>query len=189
MRIGIFGGTFDPPHLGHLIAAQEIQHQLQLDRLLVIPASVPPHKLDREITSPAVRLEMTTVAFAADSRFSVSDIELRREGASYTVDTLRSLRADWPAAELFLAIGADQARELATWKEPAEIRRMATLAAFAREGHEVPEGWDGPVVRVPFVEVSSTEIRRRVEAGEPFSYFVPGLVEAVIRRAGLYRVE
>lgn len=187
MRIGIFGGTFDPPHLGHLIAAQEIHHQLGLDRLLIIPASVPPHKLDRDITSPAVRLEMTTVAFAGDSRFSVSDMELRREGPSYTVDTLRALREEWPAAELFLAIGADQAAELATWKDPAGIRRLASLAGFAREGQAVPEGWEGPVVRVPFVEISSTDIRRRVGAGEPYSYLVSGPVEAVIRRAGLFR--
>jgi nicotinate-nucleotide adenylyltransferase len=187
MRLGIFGGTFDPPHVGHLIAAQEIHHQLALDQLLIIPAAVPPHKRDREVTSAAVRLEMTTAAFAGDDRFRVSDVEVRREGASYTVDTLRALRDEWPDAELVLAMGADQAAELGTWKEPEAIRRLATVAAFAREGQAVPEGWEGPVVPVPFMEISSTEIRRRVAAGEPVSYLVAEPVEAIIRREGLYR--
>ena len=186
MRIGIFGGTFDPPHVGHLIAAQEIHAQLELDRLLLVPAAVPPHKLDRDVTPAPVRLEMITAAVAGDERFSVSDIEIRRDGPSYTVDTLRQLREEWPDSELVLAIGADQAVEFDTWREPEEIRRLATVAAFAREDEEVPEGWDGPVVRVPYLEISSTEIRRRVGAGEAWRYWVPEAVEEIVRREGLY---
>ena len=186
MRIGVFGGTFDPPHLGHLIAAQEILVQLELDRLLLVPAAVPPHKRDRDVTPAPVRLEMLTAAVGGDARFSVSDLEIRRDGPSYTVDTLRQLRDDWPDAELFLAVGADQLAEFESWRAPDEIARLARLAGFAREGQSLPEGREVRVVRVPHVEISSTEIRRRAAAGAPIRYLVPASVEEIIRREGLY---
>ena len=188
MRLGILGGTFDPPHLGHLIAAQELHTQLGLDRLLLMVAAVPPHKLDREVSPGAVRLEMVRAAIAGDGRFEVSPLELERSGPSYTVDTLRTLRDGYPGAALHLAMGADQAAELETWREPDEISRLATLVAFAREGQAVPESrWPLRVVQVPTVEVSSTEVRRRVRAGAPIRYLVPDAVAAVIEGEGLYR--
>ena len=191
MRIGLLGGTFDPPHLGHLVIAQEALHQLGLDRLLVIPAAVPPHKRDRRITDGDVRLEMARVAFGGVDGVDVSDLELEREGPSYTVDTLRSLREAHPGAELVLLVGADQVRELDTWKEGAEVRRLATLGVFRRAGQEpaLPGGaGDGRVVEleIPRLDVSSTEIRRRVGAGEPVRFLVPDAVLAVVRREGLY---
>lgn len=190
MRLGILGGTFDPPHIGHLIAAQELHTRLRLDRLLLIPAAIPPHKRDHDVTPPAIRLEMLAAAVEGDPRFEVSDAELHREGASYTVDTLRSLHAERPGAELMLAMGADQLAEFGTWREPDEIDRLAALVTFARPGAPLPgeiDRWSARHVAVPLIDVSSTEIRRRVASGEPITYLVPAPVESIIRREALYR--
>jgi nicotinate-nucleotide adenylyltransferase len=186
MRIGIFGGTFDPPHLGHLAVAQEVHHRLALDTVLWIPAALPPHKQTRQLTPGPVRLAMVRAAIAGDPRFSASDLELTRDGPSFTVHTLRQLSALHPGARLFLVLGADQAAELHTWLEPDEIRRLATLVAFARDGEEPPSLDGGTVVRVPRLDISSTEIRRRVAASEPIRYLVPAGVEAVLGVEGLY---
>jgi nicotinate-nucleotide adenylyltransferase len=200
MKLGVLGGTFDPPHLGHLLVAQEVHHRLSLDRVLWIPAATPPHKKDREVTPGELRLEMVHAAIAGDDRFEASDVELRRGGLSYTVDTLRALRglrgSDGPGGEpsashaaspeLYLILGSDQLRELDTWREPDEVKRLATLVGFARAGEEAPAMEGAEVVEVPRIDISSTEVRRRVGAGEPIGYMVPGGVEAVIRREGLY---
>ncbi|HUG42473.1 MAG TPA: nicotinate-nucleotide adenylyltransferase [Longimicrobiales bacterium] len=191
-RLGVFGGTFDPPHVGHLVVAQEVLHRLALDRLLVVPAAVPPHKRDQPVTGGAVRLAMARAAMAALDRVEVSDLELRRDGPSYTVDTLRALRADHPDAELFLVLGADQVRELDTWHEADELRRLATLVVFRRAGQDPdPPGAvaTGELleIEVPRLDISSTEIRRRVGAGEPVRFLVPEAALEVIEREGLYR--
>lgn len=207
MRLGLFGGTFDPPHSGHLIVAQDALHALRLDRVVFVPAAVPPHKRRREITDAAVRLEMVRAAITGDPRFVADDVELRREGPSYTVDTLRAYRAQRPDAAIFLLLGADQYADFDTWREPQAIRDLATLAvlsrsgvdnvegeaATARPGHEA--GTSGPrvsggqgVVRVAVtrIDLSSTDIRRRVSAGEPIRYLVPDAVERLIRERALY---
>lgn len=186
MRIGVFGGTFDPPHIGHLLVAQEVHHRLALDRVLWVPAAIPPHKQDQRITPAGLRLEMVAAAIAGDDRFRLCDLEVKRQGPSYTVDTLRALRADSPADELFLILGADQLRELATWREPGEVRRLATLVGFARAGEAPPEMEGVRRVEVPRVDISSTEARRRVGAGDPVTYLVPPGVAAVIVREALY---
>jgi nicotinate-nucleotide adenylyltransferase len=188
MRIGIFGGTFDPPHVGHLIAAQEVYEQLGLDRLLLIPAAVPPHKRDETVSPGEVRLEMLRAAVAGDDRFEVSEVELERDGPSYTVDTLRALRTDHPDAELFLAMGADQLDAFDTWKAPDEIVGLATLVTFGRSGTE-PESGGRPVTRVevPEIDISSTLIRQRVARGAPIRYLVAAGVESIIRASALYR--
>jgi nicotinate-nucleotide adenylyltransferase len=186
MKLGVFGGTFDPPHIGHLVVAQEVHHQLGLDRVLWVPAAIPPHKRDRQISPGAVRLAMVRAAIAGDDRFEASDVELRREGPSYTVDTLRQLRADRPDAELFLILGADQLAELATWKEPDEVARLATLVGFARAGEAPPAFEHARTVEIPRIDISSTQLRRRVRAGQPVTYLVPDEVETWIRREGLY---
>lgn len=190
MRLGVFGGTFDPPHLGHLIVAQDACTALALDGVLFVPAASPPHKLGRAHTPASLRLEMLQAATAGDARFRPCDIELRRHGPSYTVDTLRQLASEEPAAELVLLIGADQAREFATWRSPDDIARLAAVVALSREGQassREPElAWLRwlPVTRI---DISATDIRRRVAAGEPIHYLVPAAVEAIIRREGLYR--
>ena len=187
----MLGGTFDPPHLGHLVIAQEALHQLGLDRLLVMPAAVPPHKRDREVTDGALRLEMARAAFGDVEGVEVSEVELRREGPSYTADPLRHQRAAHPDAALHLLLGADQVRELDTWREPEVVRSLATLVVFRRAGEEpaLPGEGGGPVVplEIPRLDISSTEIRRRVAAEEPIRFLVPDAVGSIIAREGLYR--
>jgi nicotinate-nucleotide adenylyltransferase len=189
VKLGILGGTFDPPHLGHLIVAQDAWSALGLDRILFVPAGLPPHKLDARLTSAELRLAMVRAAIAGDDRFDVNELELRRQGPSYTVDTLRELRAGLPRAELYLLLGADQVREFQTWRDPAEIARLAHIVALSRTGELVsPEpATAARVLPVTRIDVSATGIRTRVAAGEPIRYLVPAAVEAIIRREGLYR--
>lgn len=194
LRIGIFGGTFDPPHVGHVVVARDVADALALDRVLWIPARVSPHKLHRPVSPPGVRLEMVRAAAGMDARFEVSEVELERSGASYTLDTLRELRALWPSAELFLILGADQLRVFASWRGPEEILRLATPALMDRDG-EAADGVapDLPgmerAVHVPVtrVDVSATRVRAAVAAGEDVSEMVPPGVRAVIERERLYR--
>jgi nicotinate-nucleotide adenylyltransferase len=194
LRIGIFGGTFDPPHVGHVVVARDVADALALDRVLWVPARVSPHKLNRPVSPPAVRLEMVRAAAAEDPRFQVSEAELERSGPSYTVDTLRELRALWPSAGLFLILGADQLRVFASWREPGEIVRLATLALMDREGKATAgvapalPGMERAVhVPVTRVDVSATRVRAAVAAREDVSGMVPAGVRAVIEREGLYR--
>ena len=188
MRAGIFGGTFDPPHLGHLVAAQEAYAHLQLDRVIFVPAARPPHKLRQAITPAPTRLAMVRAAVGEDARFTVDDTELKRDGPSYTVDTLRELKTRLAGAELFLLLGADQVRDLSSWREPAEIQRLATIALLAREGVDAaPAGVEpGAIVRLPRLDISGTDLRRRVSAGEPIHFLVPDAVERIIFRERLY---
>lgn len=189
MRVGVLGGTFDPPHVAHLIVASDVFSALRLDRLLFVPAAVPPHKLGAVRASPELRLEMVRAAIQNDPRFEVDDLELRREGASYTVDTLRELRERLPDAQLFFVVGVDQLREFHTWREPEQVAALARLAVVSREGEDPAPGSPYPVhpVRVTRVDLSATEVRRRIRAGEPIRYLVPDAVREIIERERLYR--
>lgn len=190
MKLGVFGGTFDPPHVGHLIVAQDAFTALGLDRLLFVPAAAPPHKHGRVSAPPTQRLAMLRAALGTDPRFAIEELELHRPGPSYTVDTLRTLRADHPDAELFFLLGADQLRELHTWRDPAEIARLARVVMLSRSGmDDGAAAVDVPCTRlaVTRVDVSATDIRRRVAAGQPIRYLVPAEVERLIAREGLYR--
>jgi nicotinate-nucleotide adenylyltransferase len=189
VRLGVFGGTFDPPHVGHLIVAQDACTALGLDRVLFVAAAVPPHKQDRATTPAPLRLAMLHAAIDGDERFEACDRELRRAGPSYTVETLRELRRDRPGAEIFLLLGADQVRELHLWREPAAIAALATIVELSRAGVDAAPPGIGIACRrldVTPVGISSTEIRRRVRAGEPIRYLVPPAVESIIRRERLY---
>lgn len=193
-KIGVYGGTFDPPHVGHLIVAGDACEALGLDRLLFVPSAVPPHKRHSVEATAEVRMEMVEAAVGGDERFEVSDMELRREGPSYTVDTLRELRERYPGAELYLLVGADVVPDLPTWRAPEEILRLARLAVLARAGEHGGEGASEaerpiPFVRVPVtrVDVSATEVRRRVREGRPIRYLVTDPVRAIVEREGLYR--
>ncbi|HEX6065236.1 MAG TPA: nicotinate-nucleotide adenylyltransferase [Longimicrobiales bacterium] len=188
MRIGILGGTFDPPHMGHLIAAQDTFDALSLDKLLFIPARVPPHKQHETVSPADVRLRMVSAAIAGDERFEASDVELRRTGPSYTIDTLRELKRRFPGDALFLLIGVDQVREFATWREPEEVLRCAQLVMLTRGGiEEAPQGdivhTTVPVTRI---DISSTLVRQRARAGLPIRYLVPEAVEKMIVTERLY---
>jgi len=195
LRIGLFGGTFDPPHGGHVTVARDVADVLRLDHVLWIPAGAPPHKADAPVSQASLRLEMVRAAAAADPRFQVSDLELRREGPSFTVDTLREVRRRHPDAELFLIVGADQLKVFDTgWKDPEEILRLATLTVMDRDGEDAAAtAPDMPgmehLVHVPVtrVDVSSSEVRRRVATGEPISEMIPEAVADIVRREGLYR--
>ncbi|HEX6589047.1 MAG TPA: nicotinate-nucleotide adenylyltransferase [Longimicrobiales bacterium] len=196
MRIGILGGTFDPPHVGHLAIAQDAWARVPLDRVLFVPAALPPHKIGVVCTAPDLRLEMVRAAIAGDDRFEASPLELERSGPSYTVDTLRELTKRQQGTELFLLLGADQFREIGTWRESAEIARLARLVVIPRGDEDAAPmkdargalPHDARVTRLDAtrIDISSTEIRRRRAAGEPIRYLVPDDVLRVIEREHLY---
>jgi nicotinate-nucleotide adenylyltransferase len=198
-RIGLFGGTFDPPHVGHLALAEWARERLRLDRVVFMPAGSPPHKRGRPLSAAARRLAMTRLAVRGHPGFEVSALEARRRGPSYTVDTLRALRRAHPGARLYLLIGADSLDEFDTWHEPEAILELATLAVAARPGaraaprakrHAARGGRRaGRVARLgnPGLDVSSTAIRARVRAGRTVRFLVPDAVAAYIARHRLYR--
>jgi nicotinate-nucleotide adenylyltransferase len=190
VKIGVFGGTFDPPHVGHLMVAQDVVEALALDRLLFVPSAVPPHRDDAETAPARLRLEMTRAAVGGETRFRASAIEFEREGPSYTVDTLRELAREQPDAELHFLMGADQFARFDTWKEPAEVARLARLVVMEREGGAPASA---PVADVPFdvvrvlrVDLSSTDIRARVREGRSIRHRVPDAVRRIIEDHGLY---
>ena len=191
---GALGGTFDPPHLGHLIAAQDVLEKLALDRLLLVPAGIPPHKPEGSSAPAASRARMLRAAVEEDPRLEVSKVELERPGPSYTVDTLRELKARWPRDDLFLVIGVDQLRVFSTWRRPAEVIRLARLVVIARQGVQAFEAapvsaFDYESVWVPRIDVSSTEIRRRIREGRSIRYWVPEAVRRIIEEEKLYAAE
>jgi nicotinate-nucleotide adenylyltransferase len=191
-RVGLFGGTFDPPHVGHLSVAGDVAEALDLSEVVWMPAAVPPHKVSEEVTAAPVRLAMVQAAASGDPRFRVSTLEVERGGASYTVDTLRKLCAEAPDIDWHLILGVDQYREFSTWKKPEEVRSLATLVVMNREGSSAVEPGsttsDGLVtVAVTRVDISSTEIRDRVRAGGDISDHVPVAVADIIDSEGLYR--
>ena len=187
MRIGVLGGSFNPPHIGHLLIASDAYEALGLDRLLIIPAAANPLKsLDDDVPSAAERLQMVFDTFGDDPRFEVSAMEIERGGLSYTVDTLETLAHQNPGAELILMVGMDSLQTMDQWKRPERIRELATIAVLSRgDGPSaVPEGVKTITTRR--VDVSSTEIRGRVAAGLPIRGFVAESVEHFIFTAKLY---
>ena len=190
-RLGILGGTFDPPHVGHVVAALNVGHDLQLDRVLMIPACVPWQKVGtRAISGAADRLAMVRSAVEGIAGLEVSTIELDRGGESYTADTLQALHDAGPPAALYLIVGSDIAPTLDTWARPDTIRELATVVVYERPGAPAgrpPAGWRQRVVAVPQIDVSSTDIRARVEQGRPIDGLVPPAVAVYIRSHGLYK--
>ena len=186
MRIGILGGTFDPIHLGHLAAARAAMDCEHLDRVLFIPTGVPPHR-PATAANAEQRMEMVRLAIDDEKRFEVSDLEVRRRGLSYTVDTLRELRRLHPKDELFLVLGWDAAKLFSTWHEPAEVRRLASLVIVTRPGSGPPTGTSDIVCERPTPDISASELRRAIASGERVTDMVPDAVAAYIARNGLYR--
>ncbi len=191
VRLGVFGGTFDPPHVGHVSLARELQESGALDEILWIPVGVAPHKPATRMTSPKLRMEMVRAATDGCAHQSVSDIELMREGPSYTVDTLRALRAECPEAVPVLIMGSDQFAELKEWHEPEEVVRLANVCVWARGDVDLTTllprldvVWSA--ADVPPVDVSSSEVRDRVREGRPYEHLVPVPVAQIIEREGLY---
>jgi nicotinate-nucleotide adenylyltransferase len=197
-RVGILGGTFNPPHIGHLVMAQEAWAQLGLDHVVLMPVHTPPHKELHADPGPAVRAELCRLAIGGDERFRVSTHEIDRSGASYTVDTLRALAAEAPGDELVFIVGGDMAHSLPTWREPDAILGLATLAVAEREGvgrQDIvarvaaldPGGTRVRFFDMPRLDLSSSEIRRRVAAGRPVRYLLPDAVAGYVDAHGLYR--
>jgi nicotinate-nucleotide adenylyltransferase len=196
LRLGILGGAFNPPHIGHLVCAQEAATQLELDRVVFMPVGVPPHREIEQDPGAEVRLEMVELAVADDERFETSRVELDREGPSYTSDTLEQLLKDSPKDELFLILGGDQAAALGTWHEPHEVLERATVVVFERVNWRrnaigikigrLPGAERVRYLDMPLMEVSSSAIRRRVRRGAPIRYLVPDKVADYIISNDLY---
>ena len=190
MRIGLLGGSFDPPHTGHLLAASDAFEALELDRLVFVPASIQPLKVGRATATVAQRLAMSRLLAGDDPRFGVDSIEIDRGGLSYTVDTLTMLTARWPSAELFWLVGADVPRSFAKWRSPERIVELATVVVLQRAG-EAPDLGSMPgrtrCLTTRRIDISSTEIRDRVRQGKSIRGFVPDAVAAYIEAERLYR--
>lgn len=190
MAKGVLGGTFNPPHLAHLIVAQEVREELELDEVVLIPTSVHAFKGPAS-ASPRHRAAMTELAAAGDPGLKVDRIEVQRGGTSYTVETLRSLREREPGTDWTLILGRDNLEELPQWRESEALPDLARIVVTTRGGSQaaprLPFGGRCVLVQVPALEVSSTAIRSRVAAGRSIRYWVPPAVEAYIREHGLYR--
>jgi nicotinate-nucleotide adenylyltransferase len=207
MRLGIFGGTFDPVHYGHLLLAESCREQARLDRVWFLPAAVPPHKQDRVQTPGENRVEMLKLALAGHAALEVCTYELDRGGVNYTVETLAQLREEDPTRELYFLMGADSLRDFYTWKEPARICQLATIVVVHRalnsdlalhslidakslERYLSADAIDAMLrhqVEMPRIDLSSSDIRRRVAQGQSIRYRTPAAVRMYIAAQGLYR--
>ena len=199
MRMGILGGTFDPIHYGHLLAAEACRESLQLNQVRFMPAAASPHKPDRRAADGHARADMIQLAIAGCPEFVVDRRELRRPAPSWTIDTLQSLRNEFPAAELFLLLGADSLRDFLTWKDPLEISRLATLAVCNRPGNPTPTPaqtatWVGTEIAarvvhiaIPGIDLSATDLRQRSRQGQSLRFRTPRAVEAFLTEHKLYQ--
>ena len=191
-RLGVFGGTFDPIHIGHLVLAESAREQLDLGRVIFVPAGEPWRKADRKVSSAEDRLEMVRLAIADHPAFEASSVEIEREGPSYTFETLESLDAANPDAELFFIMGTDTLHDLPNWRSPERIVELSTFAVAARPGAlrtEAAEGLPADIVTIqmPEIGISASEIRERAAAGQSFRYLVPAPVAEYMSNAALYR--
>jgi len=192
MKLGVLGGTFDPPHIGHLVLAESAREQLRLDRVGFVPAGDPWRKANRDVTAAVHRLAMIRLAVADNARFDVDEREIRRQGPSYTAVTLREIRGELAAGdELFFLVGADALADLPTWYEPASIAEAALIAVAPREGVALPLSLpfgEERIVRVemPHIGISSTDLRERARRGLSLRYLVPDAVMAYIEERRLY---
>ena len=191
-KIGILGGTFDPIHLGHLVLAEQVKEKLKLGQVIFIPCLRSPHKTRQKLSPAKDRFRMTQLALEGNPSFSVSDIELKRKGLSYTVDTLKELKDLYPNSHIYFLTGSDVVDELGTWKDPQRLYRLAKVVIAIRPGfdefdHRNRFAQKSIVVPITGIDVSSSEIRRRVKTGKSMKYLVPSGVEDYIRKKKLYR--
>lgn len=190
-RIGIFGGTFNPPHLGHLIVAEHVQSMLSLDTIYFVPSFISPHKKRGEETLASHRLKMVRLAIRTNKKFACSDLEIKQKDISYSYRTIESFHKAFPSSRLFLLIGADNFVDFSTWKYPGRICDEATLVVMSRSAHAPAAGTQfaaaAKFVDVPDIEISSTEIRKRIKQGKSIRYLVPEVVRRYILEHGIYR--
>ncbi len=215
-KIGILGGTFNPVHYGHLAAAEEVRNRLELDRVLFIPSNVPPHKQDENVPSALQRMEMVRLATSGNPYFEPSDLEIRRGGTSYTIDTVKALRQSYPGAELYFITGLDTFLEIQTWHEWAQLLTLCRFVVLSRPGYRfadlakidflkssekelsrldqgdllhaviTPQAYMICLEMIPLYDISSTDIRRRVKEGLSIKYLLPEVVEIYIIKKRLY---
>nr|WP_306814401.1 nicotinate-nucleotide adenylyltransferase [Actinomyces bowdenii] len=192
MRIGIMGGTFDPIHHGHLVAASEVQNVFDLDEVVFVPTWAQPFKKGRRVSPAEHRYLMTVIATAPNPRFTVSRVDIDRGGTTYTIDTLHDITAEYPGAELYFITGADALEQILTWKSSEEIFGLAHMVGVTRPGHVLSDlGLPRDrvsLLEVPAMAISSSDCRRRVGEGIPVWYLVPDGVVQYIRKYGLYRM-
>ena len=191
MRLGVLGGTFDPPHIGHLLAAGDAFEELSLDKLLFVPSSLPPYKSHSVQGTPEQRLRMLQLTIGVDPRFEASRLELDRVGLSFTVDTLAAIASEMPGVSIFMLIGEDLATQIASWRDAARIADLATIVVLVRATAVPASALESSLQMTRLatrrIELSSTEIRDRVRAGRSIHGFVTDAVAAFIDAAGLYR--
>jgi nicotinate-nucleotide adenylyltransferase len=191
-KIGILGGTFDPIHMGHLILAEQVKHKLRLDGVIFIPCLSPPHKTKRKLSPAEDRFRMTQLAIEGNPTFSISDIELKRGGVSYTVDTLRQLKEIHPRSEVYFLTGSDMLEEIHTWREPEEIYKLAKMVIATRPGFDNFDPKNrfakkSLIVEITGVDISSSQIREKVKKGQSIKYLVPPRVEEYIKKKKIYK--
>jgi nicotinate-nucleotide adenylyltransferase len=195
-RVGVMGGTFDPIHYGHLVTAEEALHQFGLDEVLFVPTGVPWMKEHEVVSGAEDRYLMTVIATASNPRFRVSRLEVDRPGPTYTVESLRGLRAELgEGVDLFFITGADAVLEIFQWKDPEELFQLAHFIAATRPGYDIaafeahaPTRHPGiSVMNIPALAISSTDVRARVALGRPIRYLVPEGVNSYVQKVGLYR--
>ena len=186
MRVGILGGTFDPIHVGHLIAASAVHEELHLDTVVFMPAGDPWQKRERKISSAQQRLDMVTLAIQDDARFQVSDIEITRSGPTYAIDSVRQWKQENPKDDLFWVVGSDALAGISTWHEWNEFVSEVSVVAVNRIGHEVNVPFEYLSVNMPEVRISATQLRDRFTNGLDTRYLVPQSVSDYISKQGLY---
>ena len=190
-RLGVMGGTFDPIHHGHLVAASEVAAEFSLDEVIFVPTGQPSFKQDVEVTAAEHRYLMTVIATASNPRFTVSRVDVDRAGLTYTVDTLRDLAVQRPGADLYFITGADAIAQILTWKDASELFTMAHFVGVTRPGHALSvdglPGDRGSMLEIPALAISSTDGRARARTGKPVWYLVPDGVVQYIGKHGLYR--
>jgi nicotinate-nucleotide adenylyltransferase len=190
-RLGVMGGTFDPIHHGHLVAASEVQARFRLDEVVFVPTGIPWQKDEREVSPAEDRYLMTVIAIASNPRFSTSRVDIDRRTPTFTVDTLTDLRVQYPRHEMFFITGADALSQILSWKRVDELLSLAHLVGVTRpgfdlDGKHLPDGAVS-LVEVPAMAISSTDCRQRVRRGQPVWYLVPDGVVQYINKRGLYR--
>lgn len=197
-RLGIFGGTFDPPHIGHLILAAEAQHQLALDRLLWVLTPAPPHKREQPISPLRHRIDMLQAAIAGNPTFELSNVDIDRPPPHFAADTIRLLEKSCPGAELIYVMGGDSLANLPLWRKPLElVRGCQTLGVMRRPGAKIDlKGLEAQIpgitqkvrfIEAPLIDISASQIRRRIREGHPFRYYLPLTVYDIIQQGHLYR--
>ncbi|MGH7975314.1 MAG: nicotinate-nucleotide adenylyltransferase [Limisphaerales bacterium] len=189
MKLGIYGGSFDPIHLGHLLVAQAAMEKLGLDKLFFVPAAQSPFKTENQIAPAEVRLQLLRLALAGKSNCEIDEQEIRRGDISYAIETVRNYAKKFPTAELFHLIGADNISKLNEWREADELARLAEFVAIPRPGEtaaEFPKPFRGRILKGFSIEISSSQIRARVQAGLPIENLVPPFVAEAIRAAKIY---